>query len=96
MEMLRFIASVAYRNPGMAASGMLSQRGNRPKLAGSCGPRRVPATTLLCLRSTPSGRWRAAGLGDPRFHAMKRGMVDSVFQPGTGLAVSSRNASGRM
>jgi hypothetical protein len=30
MEMLRFIASVAYRNPGMAASGMFSQGSARP------------------------------------------------------------------
>src|SRR5271154_3633793 len=29
-----FIARVAYRNPGMAASGMFSQGGYRPRLAG--------------------------------------------------------------
>jgi len=33
MEMLRIIARVAYRNPGMAASGMFSQGGYRPQLA---------------------------------------------------------------
>ena len=35
MEMLRIIARVAYRNPGMAASGMFSQGGYRPQLAGN-------------------------------------------------------------
>jgi hypothetical protein len=34
MEMYAFIARVAYRNPGTAASGMLSQGGYRPQLAG--------------------------------------------------------------
>jgi hypothetical protein len=65
MEMLRFIASVAYRNPGMAASGMLSQRGNRPKLAGSCGSppsagNHVAMSPLDPKRPVASGRSRGS------------------------------------